>query len=46
MASDDLTGNIATETVIAYLNEQNVVTGINAEALVKSMQLANKVFYP
>lgn len=46
MASDDLTGNIATETVIAYLNEQNVETGINAEALVKAMQLANKVFYP
>jgi hydroxymethylglutaryl-CoA lyase len=46
MASDDLTGNIATETVIAYLNEQNIETGINPEALVKSMQLANKVFYP
>lgn len=46
MASDDLTGNIATETVIAYLNEHNIASGINQEALVRSMQLANKVFYP
>ncbi len=46
MASDDLTGNIATESVVAYLKEHQIETGLNEEALVKSMQLANKVFYP
>lgn len=46
MASDDLTGNIATETLVAFLQERNIELQINQEALVKSMQLANKVFYP
>ncbi len=46
MAGDDLTGNIATETVLAYLQENNISIDINTEAFVKSMQLANKVFYP
>lgn len=46
MATDNLTGNIATETVISYLDELQIDTGLNKEALVKSMQLANKVFYP
>lgn len=46
MASDDLTGNIATETLVAFLQERNIEPQINQEALVKSMRLANKVFYP
>lgn len=46
MATDNLTGNIATETVVSYLHEQEISTGLNAEALVKSMQIANRVFYP
>lgn len=46
MATDDLTGNIATETVISYFSELEINIGINSEALVKSMTLANKIFYP
>jgi hydroxymethylglutaryl-CoA lyase len=46
MASDDLTGNIATESLLAYLDEHNIDSGINKTALVNAMQLANKIFYP
>ncbi len=46
MATDNLTGNIATETVVSYLEENNIDTKLNKEAFVRSMQLANKVFYP
>ncbi len=46
MAADDLTGNMATETLISYLDEHQINSGVNKEGLVKAMQLANKVFYP
>lgn len=45
MASDALTGNIATEAVIDYLSANNIPIGIHKEALAKAMNIANKVFY-
>ena len=45
MAADDLTGNMATETLISYLDEHQIALDINKEKLVNAMQIANKVFY-
>ncbi len=39
-----LVGNIATENIIYYLQEMNVQTGIDMNALLYSMSLAQKVF--
>lgn len=46
MASDSLTGNIATESVLAYLNEKKIDYNINQHTLLQAMNIANKVFYP
>lgn len=44
MAKDELVGNLATENVIAYLEEQGEELSIEKEALNRSMQLAGNVF--
>lgn len=44
MAKDDLVGNLATETILAYLKEQKVNTGINEEQFAKAMILADEIF--
>jgi hydroxymethylglutaryl-CoA lyase len=44
MAKDDLTGNMATENLIFFLDEQSVDIGINRTAFGKSMALALEVF--
>lgn len=44
MAKDDLTGNMATENVLSFLERKKVETGINQEAWVTSLQLAEKTF--
>lgn len=44
MAKDDLTGNIATENVIAYLQQQGVDTGLNLDKLQAAMDYSGKVF--
>ncbi len=44
MAKDDLTGNLATETILAYLKEQKVNTGINENEFVKAMAMADEIF--
>lgn len=46
MASDSLTGNIATESVLAYLNEKKIDYDINQHTFLQAMNIANKVFYP
>lgn len=46
MASDSLTGNIATESVLAYLNEKKIDYNINQHTFLQAMNIANKVFYP
>jgi hydroxymethylglutaryl-CoA lyase len=44
MAQDDLVGNMNTELIISYLEEKNFLTGLNKEALQKSLELASEIF--
>lgn len=44
MAKDDLTGNLATESILAYLKTQDVNTGLNDEEFSKAMVMAGEVF--
>ena len=44
MAKDDLTGNIATETLLAYLDTNQIETGLNMDDFAKSLDLSLKVF--
>ncbi len=44
MAKDDLTGNMATENVIAYLDEHDVATGLNRVEFARAMRMASDVF--
>jgi hydroxymethylglutaryl-CoA lyase len=44
MAKDDLTGNIATENLIAYLQQQDLFTGLNLDKFAEAMEYSTKVF--
>jgi len=44
MAQSDLVGNMNTELIISYLEEKNLLTGLNKEALQKSLELASEIF--
>jgi hydroxymethylglutaryl-CoA lyase len=44
MAQDDLVGNMNTELIISYLEERNLINGLNKNALQKSLQLASEIF--
>ena len=44
MAKDDLTGNMATENVIAFLSEKKALPPINEDAYRRAMQMANRIF--
>jgi len=44
MAADDLTGNIATEDVIAYLNSKGVGLGLNMEKWGEAMMVSSNIF--
>ena len=44
MAADELTGNMATENLLAYLAEKNVATGLNMAAFALAQQQAEEVF--
>lgn len=44
MAADELTGNIATENLIAYLLHQNIDLGLNLDKLGEAMDYSGKVF--
>jgi hydroxymethylglutaryl-CoA lyase len=44
MAKDDLVGNMATETILAFLNEKGVDHKINEVEFVKAMQMATEIF--
>lgn len=44
MADDELVGNMNTEVMIAYFEEQNLLQHINKEALAHSLQLAARIF--
>ncbi|MCW3083866.1 MAG: hydroxymethylglutaryl-CoA lyase [Bacteroidetes bacterium] len=44
MASDVLTGNMATENLLHYFNKHNVITGIDENAFAEAMHLASATF--
>lgn len=44
MADDHLTGNIATEDVISYMNKENIPLQLNWEAWLEATNIANKIF--
>ena len=44
MAEDELVGNLATENLLQYLDEKNVVTGIDKIRFNESLQMASNVF--
>lgn len=44
MAQDDLVGNMATENIVAYLQEQQLPLQLSREALAESLQLAARLF--
>ena len=45
MAQNDLVGNMATEWMIDYFKEKNILAGLNEEALQESLFIANEIFY-
>ena len=44
MAKDDLTGNMPTENLYYYFEEQNQDTGLSSDAFVKAMGMATEIF--
>jgi len=44
MAGNDLVGNMNTELMISYLEEKKLISGLNKEALQKSLNLASNIF--
>ncbi|MBD1394901.1 hydroxymethylglutaryl-CoA lyase [Mucilaginibacter glaciei] len=44
MAADNLTGNIATENVIAYLLHQNIELGLDLDKLQEAMDYSSRIF--
>jgi hydroxymethylglutaryl-CoA lyase len=44
MAKDELVGNLATETILSYLQEKDAVKGINQEAFYQSLRMADEIF--
>lgn len=44
MAKDDLTGNMPTENMIAYFQENKIDTGVDAALFLQSLQKAGEVF--
>jgi len=44
MAKDELTGNMATETIVAYLERVGEATGIDKAEFSKALQIADQVF--
>ena len=44
MAEDELVGNLATETIIGYLDAHNSAPALNREALLESLRMADEIF--
>jgi len=44
MAADDLTGNIATENLIGYLQSQNEPLGLNMDKYREAMEYSVRIF--
>lgn len=44
MAKDELVGNIATEDIVAFLDDEGVSTGLDEKKFLEALSLADKVF--
>jgi hydroxymethylglutaryl-CoA lyase len=44
MAKDDLTGNMPTENLLAYCDKNNIDSGLDKDAFIEAMSMANKIF--
>ncbi len=44
MAKEELVGNLATETILSYLQKKEAVTGINQEAFIQALKIADEIF--
>jgi hydroxymethylglutaryl-CoA lyase len=44
MAQDELVGNMNSELMIGYLEEKNLIDGLNKEALAESLRIASEIF--
>lgn len=44
MAKDDLVGNLATETILGFLAQEGVKTGIDEAAFTRSLLMADEIF--
>ncbi len=44
MAEDELVGNLATETILSYLDSKGIETGLDGEEFVKAMAVAGEIF--
>lgn len=44
MAKDELTGNMPTENVVEYLEQNNIETGLDKAALLHALQISTRVF--
>ncbi len=44
MAKDELTGNMPTENLLAYFDERKIEHGLNKEAFIDAMVIANRIF--
>jgi hydroxymethylglutaryl-CoA lyase len=44
MAKDDLVGNMATETILAYLDTKNDAPELNRNEFSRAIQLADSIF--
>ncbi len=44
MADDDLVGNLATETIVFWLENEGVQTGVDKVSFGKSLQIADEIF--
>jgi hydroxymethylglutaryl-CoA lyase len=46
MAKDELVGNIETETIVAFLKDINIESGLDDQALVEAQRIADAIFPP
>lgn len=44
MAKDELTGNMPTENLLAYFDENNIEHGLDKDAFIEAMSIANTIF--
>ncbi len=44
MAEDELVGNLATETLVSYLESKGVPTGLDLQEFAKAMKIADEIF--